>query len=90
LEAGDFFLGSALSTTLTKLVLRSFLEEDLEASQKHAFAVEVLLIMVNILKLGKSPQTKNQIDDVPTSSATHTTHTHTHTHTRTQHTHARL
>jgi vesicle coat complex subunit len=63
LEAGDFFLGSALSTTLTKLVLRSFLEEDLEASQKHAFAVEVLLIMVNILKLGKSPQTKNQIDD---------------------------
>jgi predicted Kef-type K+ transport protein len=64
LEAGDFFLGSALSTTLTKLVLRSFLEEDLEDSQKHAFAVEVLLIMVNILKLGKSPQTKNQIDDV--------------------------
>jgi len=63
LEAGDFFLGAALSTALTKLVLQSFLDASLEATQKHSFAAEVLLIMVNLLKLGQSSQVKNQIDD---------------------------
>lgn len=66
LEAGDFFLATALATSLTKLVLRSMIDDELEASQQNAFSAEVLLIFVNILKLGKSSQVKIQIDEVLT------------------------
>eukprot|EP01087_Luapelamoeba_hula_P000371 TRINITY_DN1026_c0_g1_i1.p1 TRINITY_DN1026_c0_g1~~TRINITY_DN1026_c0_g1_i1.p1 ORF type:complete len:975 (+),score=207.36 TRINITY_DN1026_c0_g1_i1:169-3093(+) len=63
IDQGDFFLASALSGTLTKLVLRSFLATNLDATQKNSFAAEVLLIMVGLLRLGQSNKPRNPIDE---------------------------
>ncbi|XP_075159208.1 coatomer subunit beta [Haematobia irritans] len=50
---GDFFIGAALSATLTKLVLRyADLEE--EVRSQNRLATRVMLIMSSILHLGKS------------------------------------
>jgi len=63
LEAGDFFLGAALATTLTKLVLRSLNDPSLDAQQKNSFTVEVLLILVAMLRLGQSNKPKVPMDE---------------------------
>jgi len=61
LQAGDFFLGSVLANTLTKLVLRSR-SKDIDTQSKNLFEADVLLILVHILKLGMSKMPKNPID----------------------------
>ncbi|XP_065366327.1 coatomer subunit beta [Calliphora vicina] len=50
---GDFFIGAALSATLTKLVLRyADLEQEVQAQNR--LTTRVMLIMSSILHLGKS------------------------------------
>ncbi len=51
-------------------VLRSLLAEELEPVQLNAFAVEVLLILVHILKFGRSTQVKAAIDEVYKTQST--------------------
>ncbi|EDV46583.1 coatomer subunit beta [Drosophila erecta] len=50
---GDFFIGAALSATLTKLALR-FAELETEARAQNRLTTQVMLIMSSILHLGKS------------------------------------
>eukprot|EP01135_Chromosphaera_perkinsii_P000028 Nk52_evm7s16 gene=Nk52_evmTU7s16 len=62
LLAGDFFLGSVLATTLTKLVLRqSQLCGDQRAA--NAFSAEAMLIMASVVHLGKSGLAAQAIDE---------------------------
>lgn len=49
---GDFFVGAALGTTLTKLALRY--GELSTASKRNHFDAEVMLILSGIIHLGKS------------------------------------
>lgn len=58
---GDFFLGSVLAATLTKLVLKLF-KHDMEAVTRNLVAAEVLLIMTSIVRLGQSHIPPNPID----------------------------
>ena len=61
LLAGDFFLGSVLATTLTKLVLRfSQLSSDIVAI--NSFNAEAMLIMASVVHLGKSGLSAQTID----------------------------
>lgn len=50
------------------------IDDELEPVQQNAFAAEVLLVLVNILKLGSSSKIKNQIDDVRHWSTTQIFH----------------
>ncbi|KAH8288082.1 hypothetical protein KR054_000052 [Drosophila jambulina] len=50
---GDFFIGAALSATLTKLALR-YAELEPEARAQNRLTTQVMLIMSSILHLGKS------------------------------------
>ncbi|KAH8343139.1 coatomer subunit beta [Drosophila kikkawai] len=50
---GDFFIGAALSATLTKLALR-YAELEPEARSQNRLTTQVMLIMSSILHLGKS------------------------------------
>ncbi|XP_022232848.2 coatomer subunit beta [Drosophila obscura] len=50
---GDFFIGAALSATLTKLALR-YVELQPESSAQNRLTTRVMLIMSSILHLGKS------------------------------------
>ncbi|KAH8416769.1 hypothetical protein KR222_003700, partial [Zaprionus bogoriensis] len=50
---GDFFIGAALSATLTKLALR-YAELQPDASSQVRLTTQVMLIMSSILHLGKS------------------------------------
>ncbi|XP_017042069.1 coatomer subunit beta [Drosophila ficusphila] len=50
---GDFFIGAALSATLTKLALR-YAELQPEARAQNRLTTQVMLIMSSILHLGKS------------------------------------
>lgn len=65
---GDFFIGAALSATLTKLALRyAELEDDVR--QQNRLTTQVMLIMSSILHLGKSgfptkPITNDDIDRI--------------------------
>jgi coatomer subunit beta len=49
---GDFFIGAALGTTLTKLALRYMSLTD--NKKQNRFCSEAMLIMASILHLGKS------------------------------------
>ncbi|XP_017774158.1 PREDICTED: coatomer subunit beta [Nicrophorus vespilloides] len=49
---GDFFIGAALGTTLTKLALRYGVA--VSAAKKNQFDAKVMLIMAGIIHLGKS------------------------------------
>eukprot|EP00005_Dracoamoeba_jomungandri_P003389 CAMPEP_0174257138 /NCGR_PEP_ID=MMETSP0439-20130205/6304_1 /TAXON_ID=0 /ORGANISM="Stereomyxa ramosa, Strain Chinc5" /LENGTH=638 /DNA_ID=CAMNT_0015340079 /DNA_START=740 /DNA_END=2657 /DNA_ORIENTATION=+ len=51
---GDFYLASALANTFTKLFLRSLRNEELDKQQKNILAVDVMLVIVEILKLGQT------------------------------------
>ncbi|KAL9873721.1 coatomer subunit beta isoform 1-T1 [Glossina fuscipes fuscipes] len=60
LMAGDFFIGAALSATLTKLALRyADLEDDAKAQNR--LTTRVMLIMSSILHLGRSGFTNKPI-----------------------------
>lgn len=49
---GDFFIGAALGTTLTKLALRY--GSQVTKSKQNRFDAEVMLIISGIIHLGKS------------------------------------
>ncbi|PRP88152.1 hypothetical protein PROFUN_03975 [Planoprotostelium fungivorum] len=61
LLGGDFFLAGVLSISLTKLALKL---EDLntEAKTLNLYVSEILLLMVSVLRYGKSSQTPSPID----------------------------
>lgn len=50
---GDFFIGSAIASTLTKIALR-FYEVDSNQNHQNKFTAEAMLIMASIIHLGKS------------------------------------
>ncbi|XP_036319058.1 coatomer subunit beta [Rhagoletis pomonella] len=65
---GDFFIGAALSATLTKLALR-YAELENDERQQNRLTTQVMLIMSSILHLGKSgfptkPITNDDIDRI--------------------------
>lgn len=53
---GDFFIGAALASTLTKLALRY--GNLATAEQRNRFDAEVMLIMSGVIHLGQSGETK--------------------------------
>jgi len=61
LLGGDFFLGSVLAATLTKLALKS-MDQDIEQVTKNMVVAQVLLILSNIIRLGQSKLPPNPID----------------------------
>ena len=63
---GDFFIGSAIGSTLTKLTLK-FVEVDSNVSHQNKFCAEAMMIMSSIIHLGKSgipdkPITEDDLD----------------------------
>jgi len=59
---GDFFIGSAIASTLTKLALR-FYEVDSNTSHQNKFTGEAMLIMASIIHFGKSGIPEKAITD---------------------------
>lgn len=61
---GDFFIGTSLATTLTKLALRFIHQVPNQQSQNH-FCAEAMLLIAAILHLGRSglPQKAISNDD---------------------------
>lgn len=59
---GDYFLGSVLATTLTKLVLR-FSSLTTDTSLKNARRAEAMLIMTSIIRVGQSQFVTHHIDE---------------------------
>jgi len=62
LMGGDFFLGSVLASSLTKLALKVIKLVDMEPITKNMFVSEVLLILTSIVRFGKSPSSPKSID----------------------------
>ena len=67
---GEFFVGAALSTTLTKLALR-FIESTDNVKRQNAFVAEAMLVMASIIHFGKSglptkPMTDDDLDRIAT------------------------
>lgn len=62
LSPGDFFIGSAIASTLTKLALR-FYEVDSNTNHQNKFTAEAMLIMASIIHLGKSGIPEKAITD---------------------------
>jgi len=65
LMKGDFFIGSAIGSTLTKLGLK-FLDVVSDQEQQNKFCAEAMLIMASIIHFGKSgiPEKAITEDDV--------------------------
>eukprot|EP00270_Netrium_digitus_P008466 TRINITY_DN2533_c0_g1_i1.p1 TRINITY_DN2533_c0_g1~~TRINITY_DN2533_c0_g1_i1.p1 ORF type:complete len:952 (-),score=238.19 TRINITY_DN2533_c0_g1_i1:259-3114(-) len=62
LLTGDFFLGSVVASTLTKLILRlEKLQQD--KVELNKISADVLLYLVSILRLGQSAALQHPIDD---------------------------
>ncbi|XP_057297990.1 coatomer subunit beta-like [Hydractinia symbiolongicarpus] len=66
LMKGDFFIGSAIGSTLTKLALR-FIELDSNKSHQNKICAEAMLIMASIIHYGQSglpekPITEDDVD----------------------------
>jgi hypothetical protein len=51
---GDFFLGTSLATTLTKLAIRYAAFDGIEGKKVNRFCAEAMLVMASVLRLGKS------------------------------------
>ncbi|GBG62046.1 hypothetical protein CBR_g28522 [Chara braunii] len=62
LLAGDFFIGSVVATTMTKLVLRLD-EVGQSRPEVNRATAEVMLYLVSIILLGKSPALPHPIDN---------------------------
>ncbi|KAI8982127.1 adaptin N terminal region-domain-containing protein [Mycotypha africana] len=62
LLAGDYFLGTVLSTALTKLVLR-YNEVANDTASANARKAEAMLIMTSILRIGQSKFVAFEIDE---------------------------
>jgi coatomer subunit beta len=56
---GDFYLGSVLSTSLTKLVSRY----NGDATKANELKAEAMLIMTSIIRIGKSDFPTSKIDE---------------------------
>eukprot|EP00232_Nephroselmis_pyriformis_P004938 CAMPEP_0182913626 /NCGR_PEP_ID=MMETSP0034_2-20130328/38136_1 /TAXON_ID=156128 /ORGANISM="Nephroselmis pyriformis, Strain CCMP717" /LENGTH=928 /DNA_ID=CAMNT_0025050353 /DNA_START=200 /DNA_END=2986 /DNA_ORIENTATION=- len=63
LLSGDFFLGSVVATTLTKLVLRLGDLSGMDTVAVNAQKAEVMLYLVSIMRLGESPNMTHPIDN---------------------------
>jgi len=63
LLSGDFFQGSVIATTLTKLVLRMFALGESEPAALNAAHAEVMLYIVSMMRLGESSVLSHPIDD---------------------------
>lgn len=59
---GDFYLGTVLSATLAKLVMRHY-EISQESARTNALRAEAMLIMISIIRVGQSPFVKAPIDE---------------------------
>lgn len=59
---GDFYTGTVLASTLTKLVLR-FAELSSDADAKNSMRAESMLIMTSIVRVGESKFTASPIDE---------------------------
>lgn len=59
---GDYFLGSVLASTLTKLVMH-FSDSAQDANATNALRAEAMLIMTSIVRVGQSPFSAVQIDE---------------------------
>lgn len=59
---GDFFIGAALATTLTKLALK-YISITQDPKRQNAFVAEAMLIMATIIHLGKSGLSAKPITD---------------------------
>ncbi|KAK7494293.1 hypothetical protein BaRGS_00014396 [Batillaria attramentaria] len=59
---GDFFIGAALATTLTKLALK-FISLTTDKKRQNSFTAEAMLIMATIIHLGKSGLSEKPITD---------------------------
>ncbi|THH30621.1 hypothetical protein EUX98_g3558 [Antrodiella citrinella] len=62
LLGGDFFTGSVLSSSMTKLVLR-FIELSDDARKSNALRAEAMLIMASIIRVGQSKFVTVPIDE---------------------------
>lgn len=51
---GEFFIGAALGTTLTKLALRFVALQGADHRKTNRFCAEAMLVMASVLHLGKS------------------------------------
>ncbi|KAK7106999.1 coatomer subunit beta-like isoform X3 [Littorina saxatilis] len=59
---GDFFIGAALATTLTKLALK-YITLTTDKKRQNGFVAEAMLIMATIIHLGKSGLSEKPITD---------------------------
>ncbi|CAG8727462.1 652_t:CDS:10, partial [Dentiscutata erythropus] len=62
LLSGDFFLGSVLAATLTKLVLR-YADVSKDAKKTNALRAEAMLIMASVIRVGQSQFVSTPIDE---------------------------
>jgi len=62
LFGGDFFLGSVLASTITKISVKFQEMKDIEQNTKNVVNAEILLILVSIVRLGQSTVPPNPID----------------------------
>lgn len=62
LLSGDYFLGSIIAATFTKLVLRLRQLKALPAAMMNRVAADLMLYIVGILRLGDSPVTQYPVD----------------------------
>ena len=61
--SGDFFLGSVVSTTLTKLALRYIQSSGVDRQEVNKMHAEIMLYIVCMLRLGKVGGLPTPIDD---------------------------
>ncbi|KAJ3331044.1 coatomer subunit beta [Blyttiomyces sp. JEL0837] len=59
---GDYFVGTALATALTKLVLR-YAQHSSKSAKTNALRSEAMLIMTSIIRVGKSEFPTSPIDE---------------------------
>lgn len=59
---GDFYLGTVLSATLAKLVMRHY-EISQDSARTNALRAEAMLIMISIIRVGQSAFVKAPIDE---------------------------
>ncbi|CAJ0910749.1 8661_t:CDS:2 [Entrophospora sp. SA101] len=59
---GDFFLGSVLASTLTKLVMR-YSENSNDQKKINSLRAEAMLIMASVIRVGQSQFVTNPIDE---------------------------
>ncbi|KAF2018887.1 coatomer subunit beta [Aaosphaeria arxii CBS 175.79] len=59
---GDYYLGTVLSSTLTKLVMRHS-EISKDGARTNALRAEAMLIMISIIRVGQSQFVKTLIDE---------------------------